>query len=208
MRNLLLLDYEAAAVLLPGLVLCAALYRRGGKTGRAAPPLLLLLFAIYLFGVFHVTGAGTMYDALQRGLEWNAGQVNLLPFSREADPMGYALNVVLFLPFGLLLPLLWPALDRLGRVAAGGFAFSLLIELSQLLNNRRTDVDDLLMNTLGAALGLLLYRALAWAGQRCGRKRGEVCEPTPALYIVALFAGRFLLFHELWAAGLLYGFAG
>ena len=61
---------------------------------------------------------------------------------------------------------------------------------------------------LGAALGLLLYRALAWAGQRCGRKRGEVCEPTPALYIVALFAGRFLLFHELWAAGLLYGFAG
>ena len=64
-----------------------------------------------------------MYDALQRGLEWNAGQVNLLPFSREADPMGYALNVVLFLPFGLLLPLLWPALDRLGRVAAGGFAF-------------------------------------------------------------------------------------
>ena len=122
--------------------------------------------------------------------------------------MGYALNVVLFLPFGLLLPLLWPALDRLGRVAAGGFAFSLLIELSQLLNNRRTDVDDLLMNTLGAALGLLLYRALAWAGLRCGRKRGEVCEPTPALYIVALFAGRFLLFHELWAAGLLYGFAG
>ena len=72
-----------------------------------------------------LTGAGTMYDALQRGLEWNAGQVNLLPFSREADPMGYALNVVLFLPFGLL-PLLWPALDRLGRVAAGGFAFSLL----------------------------------------------------------------------------------
>lgn len=143
MRNLLLLAYEAAAVLLPGLVLCAALYRRGGKTGRAAPPLLLLLFAIYLFGVFHVTGAGTMYDALQRGLEWNAGQVNLLPFSREADPMGYALNVVLFLPFGLLLPLLWPALDRLGRVAAGGFAFSLLIELSQLLNNRRTDVDEI-----------------------------------------------------------------
>ena len=105
MRNLLLLAYEAAAVLLPGLVLCAALYRRGGKTGRAAPPLLLLLFAIYLFGVFHVTGAGTMYDALQRGLEWNAGQVNLLPFSREADPMGYALNVVLFLPFGLIMGL-------------------------------------------------------------------------------------------------------
>ena len=208
MQNLLLLAYEAAAVLLPGLVLCAALYRRGGKTGRAAPPLLLLLFAIYLFGVFHVTGAGTLYDALQRGLEWNAGQVNLLPFSREADPMGYALNVVLFLPFGLLRPLLWPALDRLGCVAAGGFAFSLLIELSQLLNNRRTDVDDLLMNTLGAVLGLLLYRALAWAGQRRGRERGEACGPAPALYIAVLFAGRFLLFHELWAAGLLYGFAG
>ena len=31
-----------------------------------------------------------------------------------------------------------------------GFGFSLLIELSQLLNNRRTDVDDLILNTRGS----------------------------------------------------------
>ena len=39
-----------------------------------------------------------------------------------------------------------------------GLLFSLFIECSQLLNNRSTDVDDLIMNTIGAVIGLMLYR--------------------------------------------------
>ncbi|HBT95229.1 MAG TPA: hypothetical protein DEB24_03600 [Coriobacteriia bacterium] len=35
---------------------------------------------------------------------------------------------------------------------------SLLIELSQLLNNRLTDIDDLIINTVGALIGFLLCR--------------------------------------------------
>ena len=41
--------------------------------------------------------------------------------------------------------------------ALSGFSVSLVIELSQLLNNRRPDVDDLLMNALGTALGGAIY---------------------------------------------------
>lgn len=39
--------------------------------------------------------------------------------------------------------------------ALSGFSVSLVIELSRLLNNRRPDVDDLLMTALGTALGAL-----------------------------------------------------
>lgn len=88
---------------------------------------------------------------------------------------------------------------------SSGLALSLVIELSQLLNPRRTDVDDLLMNTLGAFLGLLLFRTAA-----------AICKPSspattpvgyqPLLYIAVLFAGRFLLFYGLGTAALLYGF--
>lgn len=41
-----------------------------------------------------------------------------------------------------------------------GFCFSLLIETDQLFNRRATDIDDLIMNTLGTALGFLIYRLL------------------------------------------------
>ncbi|MBO5450368.1 MAG: VanZ family protein [Lachnospiraceae bacterium] len=35
-----------------------------------------------------------------------------------------------------------------------------MIETSQLFLNRQTDVDDLMLNTVGVILGLLLYKLL------------------------------------------------
>ena len=48
-------------------------------------------------------------------------------------------------------------------------SFSLAIELSQLLNNRITDIDDLFTNTLGAMVGYLLYRAFKMICKREGK---------------------------------------
>ncbi len=94
---------------------------------------------------------------------WNL-VVNLRHGDRVlATLAGAAGNVVLFLPLGFLLPLLWPRLDRLGRVVGIGFALSAVIELSQLAapGVRRADVNDVLMNTLGTALGFLAWRLAA-----------------------------------------------
>lgn len=72
---------------------------------------------------------------------------------------GAALNVVLFVPFGIFARLLW----KRGAVGTGllGFACSLLIEVTQLsadwgtapFQYRIFDVDDLIGNTTGALLG-------------------------------------------------------
>ena len=81
----------------------------------------------------------------------------------QATRLGLALNAILFIPVGFFLPLLWKRCEHLGRVLGLGFALSLWVELSQLLNWRVTDIDDLITNTLGAVIGWLLYRL---AGRR------------------------------------------
>jgi glycopeptide antibiotics resistance protein len=66
-------------------------------------------------------------------------------------------NVLLFAPLGFLLPLRWPQLNRWWRVMALGAGTSLGIELAQLAmtGSHRADVNDVLLNTLGASLGWL-----------------------------------------------------
>lgn len=74
-------------------------------------------------------------------------------------------NIVVFVPlgFGLVGALGWNRLRvAVGGAVLGGFAFSLMIELLQLaLPGRTTDIDDLIFNTLGAAIGAAGY-ALLW----------------------------------------------
>lgn len=69
-------------------------------------------------------------------------------------------NILLFLPFGFMLPLLWPRLDRLWRMMGFAAVVSLSIELMQVVmpGIHRADVNDVLLNTLGAGLGWLALR--------------------------------------------------
>jgi glycopeptide antibiotics resistance protein len=78
---------------------------------------------------------------------------------RLATLAGAAGNVLLFVPLGLLVPLVLPRMDRRWRVLALGAGVSLLVELAQLpmAGIRRADVNDLLMNVAGTALGWLIY---------------------------------------------------
>lgn len=196
-------------VLIPVLFVYGGLHAARKREERREPRayfLKLLVLSIYVAGVFYFTGAGTLYNIRQYGMSPEVWAFSLAPFSAPSfDVTAYLLNVVLFLPLGFLLPLLWPAYGRFFRVLAAGAVFSLLIELSQMLNIRSTDIDDLLLNTLGAAAGFLLYRLYArMRGKRQAPPDGRGGEA--ALYLAAMFAGYFLLFNELGLAKMLYGF--
>lgn len=67
-------------------------------------------------------------------------------------------NVVMFLPFGFLLPILYPLFRRWYILIPASFLTSLLIEMTQALFTltRRGTVDDLFFNTLGAFIGYLM----------------------------------------------------
>ncbi|GGT02427.1 MULTISPECIES: VanZ family protein [Streptomyces] len=74
-------------------------------------------------------------------------------------------NLLLGVPFGLLLPVMLPQTRGLLRVAAVTAVVMTLVELVQgaLVTGRAFDVDDVLLNTAGALLGFLL------AGRRMSR---------------------------------------
>ncbi|RSS40316.1 VanZ family protein [Streptomyces sp. WAC08241] len=74
-------------------------------------------------------------------------------------------NVLLGVPFGILLPLLSLRTRGLVRVALLTIVTMLLVELVQgaLITGRAFDIDDVLLNTTGALLGYLLI------GRRLGR---------------------------------------
>lgn len=67
-------------------------------------------------------------------------------------------NVIGFLPFGFILPVIGKRMRNGVLVTICGFCLSLFVESIQLICKVGCfDVDDLLLNTLGAVLGYLLF---------------------------------------------------
>lgn len=121
--------------------------------------LLSAVFACLIAGIFTVTGIPSMYSLMSGSCD---AALNLIPFAEVlTSPLQYILNVILFLPLGLLLPLMHPAFRQLKYSAFFGFFLSLFIEIMQLFNFRTTDINDLIANTLGAALGFAVISFLS-----------------------------------------------
>lgn len=99
-------------------------------------------------------------------------QYNLKPFAeinrylKYADKLGYFSvilnlvgNVLCFMPFGFVIPVLAARYRSLGKMLILSFLASLLVETIQLFSKLGSfDVDDILLNTLGGVIGYLLFR--------------------------------------------------
>jgi glycopeptide antibiotics resistance protein len=74
-------------------------------------------------------------------------------------------NVLLGVPFGILLPALFPTFRGLVRVGLLTALVMVTVEAAQgtLVAGRAFDIDDVILNTLGALIGYLLL------GRRLGR---------------------------------------
>ena len=126
---------------------------------------LMIVFASYLAAVFSTVGLPYAFTFFRQPFPWEPN-LNLIPFLdvlHDAGPFlkNFSLNILLFVPLGFLLPLLWNGqVSTLKKALCYGLAFSCFIELAQLFTFRMTDVDDLIANTAGALLGFLLYKKL------------------------------------------------
>ena len=69
-------------------------------------------------------------------------------------------NIVWFVPFGFLLPMIWQKLKVYYTIPLG-FCLSLTIELGQLISGKGMfEIDDLVLNTVGTVVGYLVYRII------------------------------------------------
>lgn len=205
MEHLALYACEFACTAVPAFIVYLALGPLiRARTNNSAPSAVLAsIFIIYLFALLHFTGAGTLHDALRFGLDFNPCQINVIPFANfTEDVEGHLLNVLLFVPLSLLVPMSSGGYLKALPVVATAIVTSLTIEFSQLLNSRVTDIDDLLMNVIGALIGYAIFRILF--RRRCDDGRPSVL--VMASMLVAAFLGRFLLFDEMGLAKMLFGF--
>lgn len=74
-------------------------------------------------------------------------------------------NIILFIPLGIFLPLLSAKYRAFGRVIIFGALCSISIELTQFILRqfdiyRTVDIDDVILNTLGAILGFVIVSTL------------------------------------------------
>lgn len=142
--------------------------------------LLKLLFAVYILFVIKVIIFKYPVEQLRAiAATWQKGVIleglgtaNFMPFRTIKMYIDYAYklnsvenlagNVLVFMPLGFLLPLVSDELQRFSEVFINVFTFVLGIEVFQLFSAFGAfDVDDILLNCLGAAIGYGCYKAAA-----------------------------------------------
>lgn len=127
-----------------------------------------LLFLVYLGMLCYF-----LFFAEIMGRTANIGQFryNLVPlreirrFLEHADSLGWRIvflniygNVLAFVPFGYFVPNLFGGFRKAISVTFVGFLFSFVVEVAQLFFYVGSfDVDDILLNTIGAFLGYIIY---------------------------------------------------
>lgn len=68
-------------------------------------------------------------------------------------------NIVIFIPLGIFLALLFRRFQSAAKVAMLGFTITAVVELSQFfLQVGQFDVDDILLNTMGAIVGYYAFK--------------------------------------------------
>lgn len=132
---------------------------------------LYLLFALYIVFLLRITlfKQANLYNLLA-AVGASERTINIIPLWSIVDMASSSLsikrmmenilgNVVIFIPLGLLLPVIFKRESR--DILLGGVILSASIEIIQLIFGLgSTDIDDFILNMLGAMLGYWLFKVI------------------------------------------------
>ena len=139
--------------IIPGIILYFGALRKSAKRQILLHITTAFIFCYYLIGILTMTGIGKL-KAFEPTLV-------LVPFrDMISGPIDTILNIILFVPLGFFLPLLYKKYGHIGSVALVSFLLSLSIEIVQMFDRGATDINDLITNTVGACLGFFIYQLL------------------------------------------------
>lgn len=198
MQNMIFVLYPLFCLLLPCMLYVLIQTKGFHRRTNFIHMIWVFIFLYYVYLVLETTGIGTIWEiGLYPGMKLQE-EINLIPF-RDGISLSMILNVVMFMPLGFLLPLLWKEYQSLVRTAIIGFCFSCGIEFCQLFNRRVSDVDDLLMNTLGAILGWLIWIVFSRITHlKYGRRNQGFGGKEGAVYLALSLVGQFFLYNWRW----------
>mgnify|MGYP002560585952 FL=1 len=71
-------------------------------------------------------------------------------------------NIILFVPFGFMMPCIFRMFRKMPVCVMGGFIFSVMIEVVQYITQRGySQLDDVVTNTAGALAGWIVWALIA-----------------------------------------------
>ena len=128
-----------------------------------------ILFILYVLALIYFLFFSEEYG--RAAMEERQYRYNLIPFVEirrfwvYRKQLGFMAvvtnlfgNVIGFLPFGFILPVILDKMRSGWLIVLAGFGLSVTVEVIQLITKVGCfDVDDMILNTAGAALGYLLF---------------------------------------------------
>jgi len=95
--------------------------------------------------------------------------VNLMDYESKSDLLINIIgNFAMFIPSGIMVPLIYRNIRGCRNIVLTGAAISLVIEILQLpFAVRASDVDDLILNTAGCLAGYAIYALVRWIKGKC-----------------------------------------
>lgn len=152
------LGYGMVAIVVFLLVLEGILFCKGRRISWLER-IFFVLFGVYLTVILAVT-VSPVYGFTTK---MNELEINMKPFAVLVDghlnPMNLFGNIAMFMPIGFLLPFVSRKMQHGVRaILVGGF-LSALIEFLQMFLRRGTDIDDVILNTIGTAIGYIIAGA-------------------------------------------------
>jgi glycopeptide antibiotics resistance protein len=117
------------------------------------------IFGLYLLTLLWLVLFKFSFDISGVLLDHQARSLNLIPFASSHENIREMIsNLVVFIPFGLLLGITFKQINHRQKLATI-FAFSLATEAIQYaLAIGASDITDVIANTLGGLMGLTVYR--------------------------------------------------
>lgn len=124
------------------------------------------IFYKEIFSLLFVVYALLLFELLT-STEYSASGLNLVPFREilrydiHSEAFLYSVigNIVIFIPFGYFVSSYVKA-KNISPIFVIALITSLTVELVQLRIGRAFDIDDILLNVVGAIIGFLLYIAI------------------------------------------------
>ncbi len=124
-----------------------------------------------MFAEFVLVGWVVMFIYVTQIMSFGNGmgeRMNLLPLRQFITAFRYGsnnangvwqflLNIIMFVPLGFLLPIVFKKLRSWHGILIVSLAFTVATELFQLITYRGTDIDDVIANTVGGLCGFALY---------------------------------------------------
>lgn len=148
-------------------------WKRQGSINWKREAVLLLMYINLAVIIRYVFFPRTLADGRVQPLVFDPAtafpfRINLVPFVHLFDYdnvrdiiWNMVGNMAMLIPSGIILPVVYRKLGSFWKVAGVCALISLCIEILQLpFASRATDIDDLILNVLGAAVGYGIYAAV------------------------------------------------